>query len=231
MKKSAFTVTKYQYLIVVNCVFIVLVTGVFWIIHHNQKPDVLLPIPPAVEALTASASSTPVQLIIPSISLNANVQWVGKTVGGNMAVPNNFTDVGWYRLGFYPGTLGNAVMAGHLDNGKGTPAVFEHLRDLKIGDEVKVVNRGGDILTFKVTGEALYEYTNAPLQMIFGTSTKSHLNLITCEGVWDPVKKIYDKRLIVYTELSSVALKNPPIENATTTKAAPGKPAVKKSNN
>ena len=69
---------------------------------------------------------------------------------------------------------------------------------------------------------------NAPLQMIFGTSSKAHLNLITCDGVWDPAKKIYDKRLIVYTELSGVVLKNPPVEKATGTKAIISKKTVKK---
>ncbi len=220
-------IAKYRSLILLNGIFLMIVLFVFWKLSSSQKPDVLLPIPPIVEALTTTASSTPAELIIPSIGLSSHVQLVGKTVKGNMAVPNNFTDVGWYRLGFYPGSFGNSVIAGHLDNGKGTPAVFAHLRDLKIGDQVQVLNKGGDILTFSVTGTALYDYTNAPLSMIFGTSSKAHLNLITCDGVWDSAKKIYDKRLIVYTELQSIVLKNLPPVNATTTQTNAAKKAIK----
>src|ERR1035437_2691860 len=196
---------QYRKLIVVNAVFLILVGLVVWRISANDQALVQgdMPIPPNVVVLTSSSS--PVRLQIPSIGLDAHVQLVGKARSGNMAVPNNFTDVGWYRLGFYPGTAGNAVMAGHLDHGGGNhPAVFADLDKLSIGDLVYVLNEKGDKLQFKVIGTSLYDYNNAPLEQIFGSSTMSHLNLITCDGIWDSAKKIYNKRLVVFTELAGV---------------------------
>jgi len=32
------------------------------------------------------------------------------------------------------------------------------------------------------------------------SDAKAHLNLITCEGVWDKVSKSYSKRLVVFTD-------------------------------
>lgn len=193
----------YKKLLLVNIVFVGLVALSLWQVNtRDSQRNVELPMPP--EVTTAVSTTSPVKLIIPSIGVDAEIQRVGKTSDGKMAVPTNFTDVGWYKLGFYPGTVGNAVIAGHLDNGKGTPAVMNNLSDLRIGEKVYVTNKEGQTLQFVVTGMSLYDYNNAPLDMIFGSSTKAHLNLITCDGVWDDKKKNYDKRLVVFTDFVGV---------------------------
>lgn len=203
--KLSKTVIKYRTLIALNVFFVVLVSFVVWQVSVNERnSSVELPIPPMVQALTADASSTPERLIIPEIGVDAYVQLVGVTKKGNMGVPDKFMDVGWYRLGFFPGSVGNAVIAGHLDNGPKVPAVFKDLSKLRVNDMVYVVNKEGKKLGFKVVGYSMYDYDNAPLDNIFGSSTESHLNLITCDGVWDPANRIYNKRLIVYTTFTGV---------------------------
>ena len=205
-KKFFRTIVKYRVLILINIVFIGFITLVAWKleskVEHVRVPE--LPIPPEIQVKTAGASTTPVRFLIPTIGVDANVQLVGLTKTKNMGVPDNFSDVGWYRLGFAPGVLGNAVIAGHLDNGKGKPAVMENLNKLKINDDVYVINKGGEKLQFKVIGVALYDYVNPPVSGIFGASSEARLNLITCDGIWDTVKKVYDKRLVVFTKLTSV---------------------------
>lgn len=213
-------VSKYRIVIALNVLFVALVLAVF--LSLNKQEDFAhaqLPIPPQVEVLTANASSTPAKFLIPSIGVESNVQLVGVTKSGNMGVPDNFTDVGWYRLGFAPGTAGNAVIAGHLDNGKGKAAVFENLSKLHMGDEVYVINKAGQKLQFKVIGMSLYDYENAPLQTIFGTSSEAYLNIITCDGAWDKVKKVYDKRLVVFTKFSGTVSDSGVFTPKTTLKA------------
>jgi len=151
------------------------------------------------------APSKPVRLIIPAIGVNANIQSVGLAWqnNGEMGIPTNFTDVGWYNQGPRPGAPGSAVIDGHLD-GKNVPeAVFYHLGDLKPGDLVEVVDAGGKTLQFRVTSTKLYDY-NAPTTDIFSSNdTKEHLNLITCAGDWIPTQKLYNQRVVVFTELAT----------------------------
>jgi sortase A len=143
----------------------------------------------------------PANLVIPAINLEAKVQYVGKTQSGNMAVPDNFTDVGWYMNGVKPGELGNAVIAGHVDNNLGLPAVFADLKKLKVGDEIIVRNENNnEEIKFQVKEMQVYDYKTAPLEKIFGTTEKTMLNLITCDGVWLKEEKTNDKRLVVFAE-------------------------------
>jgi LPXTG-site transpeptidase (sortase) family protein len=147
----------------------------------------------------ASMPSDPTRLIIPSLSINANVQYVGKNAEGNMRAPTNFTDAAWYKDGTIPGKLGSAVIDGHVDNGLGLAGVFKHLGDLKEGDDVYVVTKDGSKLHFVVSKTETYPYTDAPAGEIFTADDKARLNLITCAGTWLRGGQTYNERLVVYT--------------------------------
>jgi LPXTG-site transpeptidase (sortase) family protein len=150
-----------------------------------------------------STAALPAQLVIPSIGVAAQVQTVGLADGGEMGVPDNFTDVGWYQYGPRPGMAGSAVIAGHL-NGKGVPeAVFFDLGGLDIGDRVNIIAQDGSTLTFEVVQMRTYTH-DAPTEEVFvSTDGKARLNLITCAGDWMQNEKLYDKRTVVFTELVS----------------------------
>jgi LPXTG-site transpeptidase (sortase) family protein len=145
------------------------------------------------------------RLIVPSAHIDAPIETVGKTSDGNMAVPsqNQWDDVGWYANGPVPGERGSAVIDGHLDRPGGAPAVFWHLRELKPGDVVEVVNHEGKTLHFKVVKLQTYAPQMAPLATIFGNDSGMYLNLITCAGQWVPAEHQTTQRLVVYTELVS----------------------------
>ena len=148
-----------------------------------------------------SPTSTPVHISIPSIGVDTNVQKVGITYKGNMGVPNNYTDTGWYKYGTVPGEVGSAVIDGHVDNGFGTPAVFENLKNMKIGDSVFVTMDNGTVLHFVVVDIETYYYKSAPLQEIFNQTDAARLNLITCTGDWVSADQTDDHRIVVYTKL------------------------------
>lgn len=155
--------------------------------------------------------SEPLEMSIPKIEVETRVQKVGVTAGGNMAVPDNYTDVGWFRLGAEPGAPGSAVLAGHLDTGSGKPAVFYRLSELQIGDEIFVKNEEGETLKFVVTGSRLVDYDNPPAEVIeelFGKpkDENSYLNLITCDGDWIPEERTYNTRLIVFSKFVGVVV-------------------------
>jgi LPXTG-site transpeptidase (sortase) family protein len=146
----------------------------------------------------------PVRLIIPVIAINAPVEEVGTQANADLATPaqNPWEDVGWYNQGPQPGERGSAVMDGHLDRPGGFPAVFWHLRDLHVGDEVLVKNSSGKALRFQVTRIELYQPQDAPIQDIFGNWGGTYLNLITCAGDWIPSQHQTNLRLVVYTTLA-----------------------------
>ncbi|MFA6050053.1 MAG: class F sortase [Candidatus Paceibacterota bacterium] len=182
-------------------------------INNNQSEEPVL-VPVVKETKNTAKSASPVKkqsvpknypatLSIPGISVNAKVQHVGVTSKGNMAVPSNYSDVGWYRNGTIPGELGTAVFDGHLNNSLGIPAVFGKLSQVSIGDEITVKTHGGKTLNFVVTDIAVYDYDDPKAaEAIFAHEGKSLIRLITCDGSWLSDKKTYGKRLVVTAEFA-----------------------------
>ena len=178
---------------------IVVIRGFFY--APNNEVDSGLEVATSSSQTSSGNYAQPSTLIIPSLNIETDVQSLGVTKSGNMAAPNNFTDVSWYKFGTVPGQIGSAVMAGHEDNAVSLDGVFKHLGELKIGDDVYTVDENGKKLHFKVVDKQIYPYDNSPVEKIFATKDKARLNLITCAGDWVPSAKTNDKRLVVYTEL------------------------------
>ena len=147
----------------------------------------------------ATSQNIPVRLIIPSINVDTTIEPVGLTPSGAMDTPNNATNVGWFNLGSRPGEIGSAVIDGHFDSENSANGVFLNLSELRKGDSIQVEDSAGTTKTFVVRES--HEYDPGYLEDVFTRSDGSHLNLITCDGVWDKDKKSFDKRLIVFADL------------------------------
>lgn len=117
-----------------------------------------------------------------------------------MEVPDNSVDVGWFKLGPLPGQRGSAVFAGHFDGKNGEIGVFTDLYKLKKGDTVYVTDDKGISTTFVVRESRTYDPGYA--EEVFSQNDQAHLNLVTCDGVWDGTKKSYSKRLVVFTDIT-----------------------------
>jgi LPXTG-site transpeptidase (sortase) family protein len=140
----------------------------------------------------------PVRLTIPVINVNAAIQHLGVTANGEMEVPNSSIDVGWFKLGSRPGENGSAVIVGHVDDPNGKAGIFMNLYQLKKGDTLYIEDDTGRTLSFVVRESRLYDPGYA--EEVFSANDKAHLNLITCDGVWDGTKKSYTKRLVVFAD-------------------------------
>lgn len=143
--------------------------------------------------------SLPTLLKIPSINIAASVEQVGLTIEGEMDVPKNVNNVGWYNLGPKPGEWGSSVVAGHFDGIYGQDAVFTNLNKLREGDKIYIEDEDGNTITFVVTGSRVYDPGFA--EDVFVRNDGRYLNLITCDGVWDGSKKSFSKRLVVFAEI------------------------------
>lgn len=155
----------------------------------------------AVAADQAKSFEEPVTLTIPKLGIDARVESVGMDSTGKMDVPKNADNVAWYNLGYKPGEIGSAVIAGHFDKVTGEPAVFYNLEKLQIGDQIIITDSSGNRLTFAVVRFASYSDSNFPLQEVFGEAQQPRLNLITCDGSWNSAAKSYSHRTVVYAEI------------------------------
>lgn len=142
----------------------------------------------------------PARLQIPAIDVDAPVDPAGLLDNGDMDVPNDIVSTGWFEDGYMPGQPGNSVIAGHVD-GKNGPAVFYDIGKLTTGDEIIVTAEDGTKLVFVVDRVEIYPFDESPIREIFGFSTGSRLNLITCTGEYNKKGSYYEDRLVVYSTL------------------------------
>jgi len=143
----------------------------------------------------------PVRLKIPAINVDAFIEYVGLTPDGAVDVPKNPANAAWFNAGPQPGENGSAVITGHYGRWKnGETSVFDNLYKLKKGDKLYVENAKGVITAFVVQEIRNYKPDAYAYDVFISSDGKSHLNLITCDGVWDNNVKSYSKRLVVFTD-------------------------------
>lgn len=175
---------------------------------YFQVPTKTIPAVPIAEHVVHDTKPTltirsPERLAIASLGINTTVQPVGLTSDGNMAIDDNIDKVAWYQLGPKPGEEGSAVIAGHYGWRNGVGAIFNDLHTLRAGDKVAVYDANNDVKTFVVRLIRSYDPNADTTEVFKSDDGKAHLNLITCEGVWQSSLKTYSERLVVFTDQES----------------------------
>lgn len=141
--------------------------------------------------------TTPIQLSIESIGVEAPIELVG-VLNGAMAVPTLPENVGWYEFGTRPGDVGSAILAGHV-NWKDSPnAAFTNLKNVQIGDMIKITNSDGELVYFFVSEIKSYPFYADTTEVFSSNDGLARLNLITCGGLWNSVIKSHESRLVIF---------------------------------
>jgi LPXTG-site transpeptidase (sortase) family protein len=148
----------------------------------------------------SSGTGLPARIKIPSIHVDAIVEQVGLTPEGAVDVPKDPANAAWYDLGPLPGTEGSSVITGHVNWYNGAKGVFENLGKVKPGDRIEVVDDRGLSVFFIVREARSYDADAHAADVFISSDGKSHLNLITCEGVWDSRAKQYTQRRVVFAD-------------------------------
>ncbi|MDP2664469.1 MAG: class F sortase, partial [bacterium] len=74
------------------------------------------------------------------------------------------------------------------------------LYKLRKGDIVYIEDDRGAVISFVVRESQRYD-PKADASDVFGSNDgKAHLNLVTCEGIWDEGAKSFSQRLVVFTD-------------------------------
>jgi LPXTG-site transpeptidase (sortase) family protein len=109
---------------------------------------------------------------------------------------------GWYTGSPRPGSIGSAIIVGHIDTTKG-PAVFYRLNTLTSGDKIYVKRADGTVVEFRVTSVQTYLKDHFPTEDVYGPVPDPELRLITCGGAFDSATRHYLSNIVVYaTEVS-----------------------------
>lgn len=146
-------------------------------------------------------STLPVRIKIPKIKVNAVIESTGLTTQGAVGIPTGPANTAWFNLSPLPGAIGSSIITGHYGYWKNNkPTVFNNLNKLRKGDKIYVENGNGEITVFVVRESKSYNPEAEATDVFFSNDGKAHLNLITCDGVWDKVTKNYSNRLVVFTD-------------------------------
>ena len=144
------------------------------------------------------AAAAPVRLEIVAIDLEAPVLPLGVVrATGQMEVPENVDEVGWYRYGPAPGSPGSAVLAAHVDLAGEGPGVFFHLDRLRVGDLVDVDFDDGTTSTFVVSNSERVPKGELNFDAVFSPVGQPVLRLVTCGGSFNRTIRRYDDNLVI----------------------------------
>ena len=143
----------------------------------------------------------PARIKIPMIGVDAAVEYVGINKDGEMGVPTDPYGVAWYHLGTRPGEVGSAVMTGHYGTWRnGSGSVFDNLNKLQAGDKIYIEDSQGNIIIFAVREKRDYDPNSDAADIFTSDDGQAHLNLITCEGVWNKASQSFSQRLVVFSD-------------------------------
>lgn len=163
---------------------------------------------PLLADLQPSDGPTPVGLVIDKLGVDAPIGEYGVDSRGRMDVPDNITEVGWYKFGPSPGEDGSAVLAAHVDLAGPGRGLFYDLDELDPGDQVTVTYSDGSAADFEVFARSIYLKSELPLDTIFSRTGNPVLTLVTCGGGFSRSANSYDSNVVVYAV---------PVGSATTT--------------
>lgn len=189
-------------------IFAELLVGVGLLVYLQLKKPTPSPLPPNVVATTPHTAEVPestdiglpVKLKISKIKVDAAIDQIGLTASGELDVPKSPASTGWYKEGPRPGDAGSAVIDGHFSYQNHTPAVFDNLHTLQKGDTVSVEDEKGASVTFVVQELRTYQPNENTSDIFASNDGKAHLNLITCQGIWNNTRQSSSARLVVFMD-------------------------------
>ena len=188
-----FSKVSSKYLIVTISLAGVLFSSALGFYNHQNRPM-------AVLVIAQPAFASPTRLKIPSLNIDASVEEVGVTPNGEMDVPKEPEDVAWFKAGPDPGETGSSVIDGHSGYKNNVPAIFDNLSKLQKGDKVYVEDENGVNVVFLVRELKNYNADETVPEVFASSDGLAHLNLITCDGVWNPATGTHSERLVVFTD-------------------------------
>jgi hypothetical protein len=177
-------------------------------VHAAPLPARPVPIPAPTERTalpatlaTGPPAARPTWLSIPSLAIRTRLIHLGVNRDGTLQVPSSTTVAGWYTGSPRPGTIGSAIIAGHVDSRTG-PGIFFWLRTLHRGDRIYVGRADGTMAVFTVTKIRKFAKDEFPTAAVYGPVPDAELRLITCGGIFDRSRGSYLSNVVAFARLA-----------------------------
>lgn len=150
---------------------------------------------------TSERAAAPSRLRLPRLDLDLPVVPVGVADDGQMEIPEDVDEAGWYRFGPRPGEPGHAVVAGHVDDRVQGLGAFRRLVELTEGDEVVVEADDGTTSTWRVSARRTIDKAALEADDLFTRTGEPRLVLVTCGGEFDADARSYRSNVVVVADL------------------------------
>jgi LPXTG-site transpeptidase (sortase) family protein len=136
--------------------------------------------PTPTPAPTPFFAAEPYHIVIDKLGVSAPVVSEGIDANQVPIVPLEGDVVAWYDFTAQPGTVGNAVFAGHKTwNG---PAIFYDLDQLQRGDTIRLIGDDGAELDYKVTDSFTVNENDPNAVSVMASTNSAVVTIITCDG-------------------------------------------------
>lgn len=162
-----------------------------------QRPDVV--------PFRSLPAPDPVALDIDAIDVHSDLHHVGLDAAGAIDTPSGalYDQAAWYKHSPAPGSVGPAIILGHVDSAADGPSVFFRLGELARGDRISVTGADGSVASFVVDAVKSYAKDDFPTKLVYGDLDHAGLRLVTCGGEFDEVAGHYRDNIVVFASLTS----------------------------
>lgn len=157
-----------------------------------------IPVVDATRIDPPEEAEPPRRLAIPSVDLAMPISATGVTRDGQMELPSDPQEIGWYRFGALPGDdVGSAVLGGHVDSVRHGTGPLERLAAVKAGSRVAVTSADGQRLLYRVTSVERISKAALPVDRLFDPTVPHRLVIVTCGGRYLPEAGGYEDNIVV----------------------------------
>lgn len=166
----------------------------------SPPKNTAVPVSPAAPGEVEKAPE-PVRVLYPEIDAELPVEPRGVSDDGQMDVPEDAAQAGWYQYGKAPADeVGNTVITAHAGSAQTPIGPLYELTEADQGDEVTVVDEAGEEHRYQVTETQQLGKDGLDFTPYFQRSGEHQLVLITCGGQWLPQMNSYAENVIVVAE-------------------------------
>jgi len=168
-------------------------------VQPAASPPTALPGHPATTSRTNANGFRPTTVQLPSLGVTAGLMSVSVGADGMLPVPTDVRAAGWWSDGAAAGaSMGTVVLVGHVDSAAAGPGAFFNIRQLDLGDLVRLRGDGGKVADYTVVARREYSKNALPADVVFGQGTAARLTLVTCGGRFDAATHHYTDNVVLF---------------------------------